>query len=145
MSLTQGRCLCGAVEFKFSTDALLAYQCHCSLCRKATGSAFTTTLIALESGFVWSCGEDKVSSYSRESGYKIQFCSCCGSPVPNKFRAYPLFSVPVGTLEGLPDIKVVFQLHLGSRATWDKDHFEGHQFVEMLTINEMLKFLHMHI
>lgn len=145
MSLMHGQCSCGAIEFKFSTDALLAYQCHCSICRKATGSAFSTTLIASERCFVWICGEDKVSSYSKESGYQIQFCSGCGSPVPNQFRGYSLFSIPVGSLDGVPDIEVVVQLHLDSRAKWDKDHFEGRKFVEMPTINEMLALLHIHV
>ena len=145
MSLIHGQCSCGVVEFEFSTDTLLAYQCHCSICRKATGSAFSTTLITSESNFVWIRGKEKVSSYAKKSGYKTQFCSHCGSPVPNKFRGYPLFSVPVGSLDGLPDIKIVVQLHLSSRARWDKDYFEGQKFIEMPTIHEMLAFLHIQI
>ena len=145
MSEIHGQCSCGAVEFKFSTDALLAYQCHCSICRKATGSAYSTTLIVPEASFVLLRGKEKVSSYSKESGYKVNFCSCCGSPVPNIFRGFPLFSVPVGSLDDVPDIEVVVQIHLGSRAKWDKDHFEGQKFVEMPSINEMLEFLHVHV
>ncbi|NNF96825.1 MAG: aldehyde-activating protein, partial [Halobacteria archaeon] len=98
-----------------------------------------------ESGFVWIRGKEKVSSYSKENGYKASFCSCCGNPVPNKFRDFPLFSVPVGSLDGGFDIEVVVQIYLGSRAKWDKDHIEGQKFVEMPPINEMLAFLHVHV
>jgi len=98
-----------------------------------------------ESDFVWIRGEEKVSGYSKKNGYKVNFCSCCGSPVPNKFRHFPLFSVPAGSLDGSNDIKVVVQIYLGSRAKWDKDHIEGEQFGEMPTINEMLEFLHGHV
>ena len=145
MSEIHGQCTCGAVEFKFSTEKLMAYQCHCSICRKATGSAFSTTLLAPESGFAWLCGEEKLSSYSRGSGYKVNFCSCCGNPVPNKFRNFPLFSVPAGILDNSNDIKVVVQIYLGSGAKWDKDRIEGQQFVETPTINEMLELLDAHI
>jgi hypothetical protein len=139
-----GKCSCGAVEFKFSTDALMAYQCHCSICRKATGSAYSTTLFAPESDFVWVRGEDKVSTFSKKSGYKVSSCSCCGSPVPNKFREFPLFSVPVGSLDGEPDIEVVVQIYRGSKAKWDKENFEGQKFDELPSIDEMLKLLHVH-
>ena len=144
MTELRGQCSCGAVEFKFSTEALLAYQCHCSICRKATGSAFSTTLVAPESSFAWTRGEDRVSSYSKDSGYKVNFCSHCGSPVPNKFRSFPLYSVPVGSIDESPNIDVVAKLHLGSRARWDKDNFEGKCFLEMPTLNEMLELLHVH-
>jgi hypothetical protein len=145
MSEIHGKCSCGTVEFKFSTDALLAYQCHCSICRKSTGSAYSTTLIAPESDFVWIRGKDKVSSYSKDNGYKVNFCSCCGSPVPNIFREFPLFSVPVGSLDDAPEIEVVIQIYLGSRAKWDKDHFQEQKFVEMPSVNEMLEFLHVQV
>ena len=138
----RGQCSCGAIKFKFSPESLLAYECHCSICRKATGSAFSTTLMAPESGFSWIHGEDRVSSYSKEGGYRVSFCSHCGSPVPNKFRTFPLYSVPAGSIDGSPDINVIVKLHLGSRAQWDKDNFEGKRFLEMPTLNEMLELLH---
>ena len=142
MTVLLGQCSCGSVGFSFSADSLLAYQCHCSICRKATGSAFSTTLMAPESSFVWTRGEERVSSYSKEGGYKVSFCSRCGSPVPNKFRNFPLYSVPAGSTDGQPDIRVVVKLHLDSRAQWDKDNFEGERFPKMPTLNEILKLLH---
>lgn len=137
-----GQCSCGAIGFEFSADSLRAYQCHCSICRKATGSAFSTTLMAPESSFEWTRGEKLVSSYSKEGGYKVSFCSHCGSPVPNKFRNFPLYSVPVGSIDRPPAINVVVKLHLDSRAQWDQDKFDGKCFPEMPTLSEMLDFLH---
>lgn len=142
MTELRGRCSCSAVEFKFSTDALYAYQCHCSICRKASGSAYSSTLMAPENTFSWVHGTEFVSSYSKESGYKVNFCSRCGSPVPNKFRNFPLFSVPVGSIEGSPDIKIVAKLFLGSRAVWDTNQFDGKHFIEMPLLKEMLELLH---
>ena len=139
-----GQCSCGTVKFKFEIKELLAYQCHCSICRKATGSAYSTTLMAPEQDFVWSDGKDKVSTYSRENGYKVNFCSCCGSPVPNKFRDLPIYSVPLGSLDNEPNIKVVVQIYLDSKAKWEKDKLEGQQYAEMPTLDEMLELLHVH-
>lgn len=144
MEEVHGQCSCGAVEYKFSAESLIAYQCHCSVCRKATGSAFTTTLMAPEKGFTWLRGEEAISSYAKENGYKVNFCSYCGSPVPNKFRDHPLLSVPAGSIEGAPRINVAVQLYLGSRARWDNDALEGRQFHEMPRLDEMFEFLGIH-
>lgn len=137
-----GQCSCGAVGYKFSAESLIAYQCHCSICRKATGSAFSTTLMAQASNFAWLCGEESITSYAKESGYKVNFCSHCGSPVPNRFRDFPLFSVPVGSVEGEHPVKVKIQLYLGSRANWDGDILQGRQFDEMPRLGEMFELLH---
>ncbi len=142
MTEAHGQCSCGSVGYKFTADGLIAYQCHCSICRKATGSAFSTTLMAPESGFVWLRGEELISSYAKDNGYKVNFCSHCGSPVPNKFRDFPLLSVPVGGIDGEPLVKVTVQLYLGSRAKWDTGTFKGQHFDEMPGLDEMFGLLH---
>ena len=35
----KGECLCGEVAFTIDGELPNFYQCHCSLCRKATGAA----------------------------------------------------------------------------------------------------------
>ncbi|MGN6304080.1 MAG: GFA family protein, partial [Mesorhizobium sp.] len=36
----QGRCFCGAVGYEVNDAFLYAANCHCSQCRRTTGSAF---------------------------------------------------------------------------------------------------------
>lgn len=39
----EGGCRCGAVRYHIAVDALpLVYACHCLICQRATGSAFST-------------------------------------------------------------------------------------------------------
>ena len=136
-----GQCSCGAVAFSISVATPRAHQCHCSICRKATGSAFTTTLMAPAEGFRWLRGEEVVVFHSKPNGYTLGFCSSCGSPVPNRFRDYPLYSVPVGSLDDPPEIPVVAQLYLGSRARWEGDELAGRRYEEMPGLDEMLELL----
>lgn len=35
-----GQCLCGAVVFSLSAEPLYFYRCHCSLCRRQTGTGY---------------------------------------------------------------------------------------------------------
>ena len=141
MKELRGQCSCGAVEFKFSPDSLRAYQCHCSLCQKASGSAYSTTLMAPENRFSWVRGAEHISSYEKDSGYKVSFCSRCGSPVPNKFRGLPLFSIPAGSLDGEPDLEIVAKIYLGSQVKWDNDRFNGKCFSERPSLDEVFNLL----
>lgn len=36
--VVKGECLCAEVKFEVDGELPDLYQCHCSLCRKATGS-----------------------------------------------------------------------------------------------------------
>ena len=142
MATVNGQCSCGVVGFKLTTNELRAYQCHCSICRKASGSAFSTTLLAPEAGFVWLRGVEQLTAYKKASGYQVNFCSRCGSPVPNRFRDQAFYCVPLGSLDGLPDVTIAAQLHLNSRARWDKDAPEGRKFSEMPSMAQLHDLLH---
>jgi hypothetical protein len=56
----RGGCLCGAVEFAADLPFLKFVKCHCSRCRKATGSAFAANAYVLPQAFRWLYGEDEV-------------------------------------------------------------------------------------
>jgi hypothetical protein len=44
----------------------------------------------------------------------------CGSPVPNRLGSVDAFWVPVGLLDESARLEVVADLHLSSRASWDR-------------------------
>ena len=64
----RGKCLCGAVLFELSGVIPNLYQCHCSLCRKVTGSSANAALKIDLSQLAWSRGEDLVQEYESDSG-----------------------------------------------------------------------------
>jgi len=137
-----GKCSCGVIEYQFSMTDLLAYQCHCSVCRKATGSAFSTTLMVPVMSFQWLSSESSIATYKKENEYKVSFCSMCGSPVPNMFRNFPLLSVPVGGIENSEDIVIAAQIYLGSKAEWDMGKMTGTKYEEIPSLEKMLEILH---
>ena len=40
-----GKCLCGEVQFEILGDLPNLYQCHCSLCRKVSGSSSNSAML----------------------------------------------------------------------------------------------------
>ncbi len=51
-----GSCNCGNVQFKVDGDVKRIVNCHCNLCRKMNGSAFSTYVVVLESDFKLTSG-----------------------------------------------------------------------------------------
>ena len=61
--VVNGSCLCGQVAFAVEGDFLFFHYCHCSRCRKATGSAHSANLFVKRELFRWTRGEESVRRY----------------------------------------------------------------------------------
>ena len=127
----QGKCFCGGVRFTLSGEIPNLYQCHCSLCRKVTGSSANAAFRVDLAQLTWDSGEELVQKYEPESGFKSHFCSRCGSPLPNLTAADSAWWVPVGLLEETEELQVAAHLFVGSRAAWDVIASSGEHFDEM--------------
>lgn len=137
----RGTCLCGAVEFIVSGTLPNIYQCHCSLCRKATGSVANAALIVPSENLQWVSGQDFITSFIKDTGYRSDFCSKCGSPLPNPLRDETEFWIPVGLLEGNANLQIAAHLHVGSKASWDVIGSNGVQYQEAPDLESLLKLL----
>ena len=112
-----GSCLCGAVRFEVEGEATEFYQCHCSLCRKSTGSAAVTALLVAADRVRWVSGPEHYT-FSTRSGYRVDFCKACGSPIPNRVRSGDYW-IPAGLLDGDVTARVTKHIYVGSQAPWD--------------------------
>ncbi|CDG54837.1 MULTISPECIES: GFA family protein [Halomonadaceae] len=114
----KGECLCGEIKFEIEGELPNFYQCHCSLCRKATGSASNTATFVKADSFRWHSGQSKISTFQKPTGYRNDFCSVCGSLVPNQLRDTELVWVPAGLLNDETVSQISIHLHLSSSASW---------------------------
>jgi len=135
--MAKGKCLCGAIQFEITGSLNNLYQCHCSLCRQVTGSAANTATFVAEPDFVWLKGEQHIRSFVKDSGYRNDFCSQCGSSVPNKLRDTAYYWVPAGLLESSEELKVVAHLYTDSKAQWDQIGGSATQYQTMPSLNEL--------
>ncbi|UTH75542.1 GFA family protein [Chromobacterium sp. IIBBL 290-4] len=115
-----GCCLCGAVRFSIAAPLPHFYQCHCSLCRRLSGSACDTACFVDLPQFRWEAGEDNIRSYQTASAYRSDFCLTCGSTVPHRMRNGRQAWVPAGLLDEAGDSEVRAHLFVASRASWDR-------------------------
>ncbi len=75
----QGGCLCGAVRYRISRFQPRIAHCHCTMCQRFHGAAFSTLGEVRVNDFSWLQGQSKVHSYRAENGTHRSFCSVCGS------------------------------------------------------------------
>lgn len=128
---TLGSCLCGTVRFDISGGFDAFFLCHCSRCRKNSGSAHGANLFAAGATIDWMSGADNITSYHLpETQHARSFCKTCGSALPNLQMDGALLVVPAGSLDTPVDIRPTAHICCASRANWDADladipHMDG--------------------
>ena len=127
----QGKCLCGEVRFRLSGEIPNLYQCHCSLCRRVTGSSANAAFRLGREQLRWEAGEELIREYVTASGFRSHFCAQCGSPLPNPTAGDTAWWVPVGLLDDAPELRVAAHLFVASKAGWDRIAEDGEHFDEM--------------
>jgi len=138
-----GKCLCGEVQFEIEGETPNLLQCHCSLCRKQSGSSANAATFVDESKFAWKSGLDKVSYFKKDTGFNSNFCSICGSPVPNQLSDTDKYWIPAGLLEDEDEdgLKIVAHIYTQSKASWEEITASGKHFDEMPDIESLNKVL----
>lgn len=91
--------------------------------------------------FRWLRGTEFISSWKSQTGFRSDFCSSCGSPVPNPLRDIPFFWIPAGLLEDGDKLEVVAHLCLASKAPWDTAPLQGTRYKEMPELAEFIRLL----
>jgi hypothetical protein len=114
-----GRCLCGGVRYAIAGDIGPAVFCHCSQCRRASGSAFAANASIRTADFSCTQGQDLIREFESSPGKLRAFCSACGSPLFARHPASPeVMRLRLGTLDQADDIEVRGHIWTGSGAGW---------------------------
>ncbi len=118
--VVRGSCLCGAVAYEARLPLAKFVHCHCSRCRKASGSAYLAQAYVAPETFRWMRGEELVQRFDlpRARSFATAFCVRCGSPMPHTTRSSGEIIIPGGSLDDHPGIKPSMHVFWGSRAEW---------------------------
>ena len=138
----RGECLCGQVKFEILGSVPSLCQCHCSLCRKQSGSSSNSAMVVRADDFRWLSGAEHISSWVKDTGFRSDFCSRCGSPVPNPLRKSPYFWVPAGLLDAEVQTEIRAHLFVSSKAAWDPIAAPGVKYETMPEFPEFIELFH---
>ena len=99
-----GSCLCGAVAYDITGPMKDALACHCTQCRKQTGSYWISSGVAdsdlkltKQDGLKWFASSDQA---------KRGFCKECGSSLFWKQNGSDTTSICVGGIDGKTGLKL---------------------------------------
>lgn len=116
----QGKCLCGAVEVEISGDISEIIHCHCSLCRKNSGTAYATNGFINTNEFTIVLGKDNLSSFSFKPGRNRHFCKSCGSPVYSSNADDPSrLRIRLGLIDSDIEERPISHNFVSSKANWE--------------------------
>ncbi|WP_202594192.1 GFA family protein, partial [Frateuria defendens] len=106
------------------------FYCHCSNCRRATGSAFKPFAGIGRDRLAVTEGEESLMFYGDETAHDAH-CKHCGSLLYSVVREGAYVHVAMGTLLDEPSIRPTHHIFVGSKAAWftiadDLPQYEAH-------------------
>ncbi|WP_333795804.1 GFA family protein [Rheinheimera sp.] len=129
----QGSCLCGAVTLEISGAIKSIIHCHCSKCRKSSGTAYATNGFVAVADFSIKTGQEHIHFYEMSPGKKRHFCKVCASPIFSSNDATPgLLRLRLGILDSDIEERPMSHNFVSSRANWDDldadlPRYDGHE------------------
>ena len=88
MTSSSGRCLCGAVRYKFDPEAVIwRGYCHCESCQRACSAPVVAWFGVRHSGWRWEGTPPE--SYKSSDWAERFFCAGCGSQMGYRSEKLP--------------------------------------------------------
>ena len=122
--LRKGQCLCGATSYHVLGALDEAAICHCTMCRRATGSALNVAVPVTTDRVEWT-GREKLTEFESSPGKMRAFCGGCGAAVYSRRTDKPhSIRLRIGLLEQMDEITDLYHIYWASRIGWI-DHFDA--------------------
>jgi len=115
MASHEGGCLCGALRFRAEGAPLRVGICHCTMCRRNTGSAYGATAVF---------PRDKVTIAGESSCYESSpqsrrcFCPKCGSPVYSTWGKLGEIDLNIGAFDDPAPLPPTYELWTSECLAW---------------------------
>lgn len=130
MKKLSGSCLCGKVKVEVADDFAFLGNCHCSQCRKFTGSDYSSVGGVTPDKFKIIAGEKYITLYPKTTETELGFCSCCGSSLFSHKLKTGMYNIRLGILDEAPTEHPSFHIFVDSKAPWHEITDSLKQFKE---------------
>ncbi|MEO1197608.1 MAG: GFA family protein [Pseudomonadota bacterium] len=113
-----GSCLCGGVRYRVTGPLRPIIACHCSQCRKTSGSYVLATSCPLERFELIS--DETLSWYRASETAERGFCSRCGGNLFWKADGEDRISLFAGCLDGETGLEIAAQWYVSDKSDFVK-------------------------
>jgi len=112
------RCHCSAVVLQAPALPDAVIHCHCGLCRRLSGAAFTTW-VSVRRAAMRLDGADALIAYAATANVTRHFCKVCGVHVYTSDARWPgVAGVPAGIVDGTLPAAPKAHAFCGDQADW---------------------------
>jgi hypothetical protein len=127
----KGSCLCRRVQYEVIGEIGDFGYCHCTSCRKASGSAHAANAPVLRSEFRLTSGAEELREFESSTGRVRAFCGHCGSPIFAYLRGKTdIIRIRLGTLDTPFTKEPRAHTWVSDKAPWDTIDDKLPQFPE---------------
>lgn len=116
-----GGCACGAIRYEFSAEPVLAVNCYCRDCQRASGAAMASVIALPKTALKILKGEARQYEVTGDSGKKVRrsFCATCGSPVFVALDANAdIVGLRIASLDDPDRFKPAMSIYMSSAPSW---------------------------
>ena len=112
-------CACGKVHFILNEEPHITFNCHCTICRKMNGSAFSTYVVFPKDALRITEGSEDIQTVQvGEHGVK-NFCRSCGAPLYLSHKKAPhICLVALGAIDDGGALVPIANAFCRSKLSW---------------------------
>jgi len=115
----RGQCLCGAIQYEADRVDQKMGHCHCTMCQKFHGAAFSSYASTSRQNFRWISGERELTVFQAENGTKRKFCRRCGSSlIFESAKDNGLTEFALASLDTYPSLEPDAHIYTGTKVDW---------------------------
>ncbi len=116
----QGSCLCGSVKYQLKSHPKAITNCHCTMCQKQHGAAFSTYGSVPTEDLIYQAGNEVLATYRSSENVSRRFCGECGSSIEwsGSLAFSDWVSIAIATLDSPLQIEKIRNVNLETKACW---------------------------
>jgi hypothetical protein len=115
-----GGCGCGAVRFEVAAPLAGAIYCHCTRCRRRTGTAAAPSALTQRGSFRVVEGHAHLRRWSPGDGFDKVFCGACGSALWAQDPGdADVVAVRMGAFDADPGVRPTARQFTAYAAPWE--------------------------
>lgn len=131
-NIYEGQCLCEAVKYQVEGEFESLYLCHCSRCKRSTGTAFAANIFSSTARINWLAGKENKKNFTLGNTRHTKcFCNNCSSPLPYNLDGN-MIVIPSGSLNTEIELKPTAHIFCDSKANWEKYIDESVEYAELV-------------
>lgn len=119
MTERTGRCLCGNIRYRLTSEPVAAVVCWCRDCQHISSNGTVNAIVPDAAIEIIGSPSEYESTAASGNQLRHRFCSNCGSHLFGNSTAAPLLTaVRVGTLDDPSSVKPVVNVWSASAPAW---------------------------